>query len=75
MTQVELIIIDMVFQELLGKPLLMAPIGMDHTNVIFTRVTDTTHLDAGCRDRRRPTFEEEMQDDNACSQTVDGSNV
>ena len=75
MTQVELIVNDMVSHEFLEKALLMAPIGLDHINVIFTRVTDMTHIDACFRDRRRPMFEEYMQDENACSGTVDGSNV
>ena len=35
----------------------MAPIGVDHINVIFTRVTDMRHIDACFRDRRRTTFE------------------
>ena len=73
MTQVELFINNMVFHELLDKPLLMAPIGMDHINVISTRVTDMKHIDACFRDRRRPTFEEDMQDDNACSRAADGN--
>ena len=75
MTQVGLIINDMVFHEILDKPLLMAQIGTDHINAIFTQATDMTHIDVCFRDRRRRTFEEYMQVENACSRTAAGSSV
>ena len=75
MTQVELIINSKVYNEFLVKPLLDAPEDIDHITVIFSQVTDMTHIDICFRNQKQPTFEEDMQDGNTHRRNINNNNT
>ena len=75
MTQVELIVNNVVYNEFLDKPLLQKPKENDHINVIFAPVTDMTHIDICFRNQKQPTFEEDMQESSTYKRNIDDKNT